>query len=95
MAPTPEERASEDEVVELPDDETAAGPARGVTCDAFTRWGLRVLLDDAELAVSELVTNAFKHGLPPVILTLSQRAGRVRVDLTDTRPSTAAWSGPW
>jgi anti-sigma regulatory factor (Ser/Thr protein kinase) len=97
MAPearTPEERASEDIVLTLPDDSTAAGQARKLVRDTFTRWGLAALLDDAELAVSELVTNAFKHGLPPVVLTLHQIAGSVRMDVSDTRPATVSREWP-
>lgn len=93
-ARTPEERVSEDVTVELPNDSTAAGLAREVVRDTFNRWGLSELLDDAELAVSELVTNAFKHGLPPVNLTLCQRAGCVRVDVSDTRPATVTREWP-
>lgn len=91
---TPLERANEDINVDLPDDRTAAGQAREAVRDAFARWGLEILLDDAELAVSEMVTNAFKHGLPPVRLTLCQRAGCVRVDVTDTRPATVTLEWP-
>ena len=96
MAPTartPEERASEDVVLELPDDYAAPGEAREAVRAAFGRWGLDVLVDDAELAVSELVTNAFEHGLPPVLLTLRQGEGRVRIDVTDARP--ASISAEW
>jgi anti-sigma regulatory factor (Ser/Thr protein kinase) len=94
VARTPEERANEAVVVELPNDSSAAGQARKVVREALTRWGLGVLLDDVELAVSELVTNAFKHGLPPVQLTLLQTAGTVRVDVSDTRPATTSVEWP-
>ena len=93
-ARTPEERATEAVVVELPNDSSAPGVARKCVRDTFARWGLSVLLDDAELAVSELVTNAYKHGLPPVVLTLQQVAGRVRVDVSDTRPAVATLEWP-
>ena len=93
-ARTPEERCDEELVVELPDSEGGAGVARDAVRDAFTRWNLSVLIDDAVLAVSELVTNAFKHGRPPVQLRLCQTEGRVRVDVTDTRPVTASVDWP-
>lgn len=93
-ARTPEERAGEDVVVVLPDHEAAAGQAREAVRETFTRWGLSVLVDDAVLAVSELVTNAFKHGRPPVLLRLCQRDGRVTVDVSDTRPATVSVEWP-
>jgi anti-sigma regulatory factor (Ser/Thr protein kinase) len=60
----------------------------------FDRWGLSVLIADVELAVSELVTKAVKHGLPPVILTLRQRVGHVTADVSDTRPETSSREWP-
>jgi len=44
------------------------------------------LIEDAALAVSELVTNAIRHGLPPVGLLLRRRLGQVRMDVNDARP---------
>ncbi|HUR15590.1 MAG TPA: ATP-binding protein [Mycobacteriales bacterium] len=93
-ARTPEERATEEVEVELSHDEAAAGRARNEVREAFTRWGLTVLVDDAVLAVSELVTNAVKHGHPPVLLRLSQCDGRVRIDVSDTRPETVSREWP-
>jgi anti-sigma regulatory factor (Ser/Thr protein kinase) len=93
-ARTVQERASEDVRTELPDDESAAGVARRAVGETFERWGLSVLVDDAVLAVSELVTNAFKHGVPPVVLELRQREGVVRVDVSDTRPATNSVEWP-
>lgn len=80
--------------MEMPDSDSAPGQARRVVREAFSRWKLTILIDDAELAVSELVTNAFKHGLPPVTLTLCQREGRVRVDVSDARPATTTLEWP-
>jgi len=85
---TPEERANDDVRLAMPDDARAAGQARRLVRSTLERWGLSSLVEDAELAVSELVTNAFRHGLPPVVLTLSQRVGTVRIDVSDTRPMT-------
>jgi len=39
--------------------------------------------DDLALAVSELVTNAIRHGGDPVTLTVLPREGTVRVEVTD------------
>lgn len=81
-------------MVELPDDKAAARQARTAVRETFSRWGLDVLVDDAVLAVSELVTNAFKHGRPPVALRLCQRDGRVQIDVSDTRPMTVSVEWP-
>lgn len=43
--------------------------------------------EDLALAVSELVTNAIRHGAAPVTLTVSADADRVRVEVTDGNPS--------
>lgn len=38
--------------------------ARGFTREALREWGMTALADIAELVVSELVTNAVRHGVP-------------------------------
>ncbi|HET7311541.1 MAG TPA: SpoIIE family protein phosphatase [Mycobacteriales bacterium] len=43
----------------------------------------RSVVDDVELVVSELVTNALLHGAAPVVLRLSTLADRVRVEVED------------
>ena len=73
----------------LPDDAGAPGQARRVVREALTEWGLAHLVDDAELVVSELVTNAWRHGLPPVLLELRHSGTALRLDVTDRRPATA------
>jgi anti-sigma regulatory factor (Ser/Thr protein kinase) len=85
---TAEERANDDVTVRLPDDASSPRLAREAVRTALARWGLPELFDDVELAVSELVTNAIKHGLPPVILSLRQRAGSMRIAVSDMRPAT-------
>ena len=79
--------AADDVLVALPDDTSAPALARDVVRKTLTRWRLQELCDDAALAVSELVTNAFKHALPPVLLRLSRRPGKVRVEVSDMRPA--------
>lgn len=71
---------------QLPNDATAAGQARRDVRLIFTRWRLLAVIEDAALAVSELVTNAMRHGLPPIGLRLRRRAGQVRIDVNDARP---------
>jgi anti-sigma regulatory factor (Ser/Thr protein kinase) len=43
--------------------------------------------DDLALAVSELVTNAIRHGGEPVTLTIVPKDGVVRVEVTDGSPA--------
>jgi anti-sigma regulatory factor (Ser/Thr protein kinase) len=38
---------------------------------------------DARLLVSELVTNAFRHGMPPITLTTELHPGFLRVEVAD------------
>ncbi|WP_325117158.1 MULTISPECIES: ATP-binding protein [Streptomyces] len=49
------------------------------------------LADDALLVVSELITNAVVHALPPASLCLSRQGGRaacaVRIEVTDAGPA--------
>ena len=73
----------------LPHDSTAPRRARAVVRDTLTHWQLVELIDDAELASSELVTNALKHGLPPVVLEICQSTSSLRITVSDGRPSTA------
>jgi anti-sigma regulatory factor (Ser/Thr protein kinase) len=67
--------------------------ALGAEPDAVPRarhFASRLLIDhtphraaDAELVVTELVTNAVLHGLPPVVLRIDQLANRIRVEVED------------
>jgi anti-sigma regulatory factor (Ser/Thr protein kinase) len=75
--------------LDLPDDATAPRLARALVRDTLHEWGLHALVDDAETAVSELVTNALRHGLPPVAVSLHHQVGTFRIDVSDGRPSTA------
>ncbi|MEU8526829.1 ATP-binding protein [Streptomyces sp. NPDC048629] len=45
-------------------DDTAPGTARSFTRDALIAWGVEDLLDHVVLIVSELATNAERHGRP-------------------------------
>lgn len=72
----------------LPDDPSGAGRARTLVRETLTAWGLSSLTEDAELAVTELVSNAYRHGLPPVVLLLRRNALTIRIDVSDARPAT-------
>jgi anti-sigma regulatory factor (Ser/Thr protein kinase) len=71
----------------LPADEQAAAEAR-----RFARnWGGQQalpgrLVDDLELVVAELVSNAVRHGVPPYEIELSASDGVVRGEVRDGSP---------
>lgn len=59
---------------------------------AMQQWRIPPdLADDALLVVSELITNAVVHALPPASLCLSWQGGRaacaVRIEVTDAGPA--------
>lgn len=56
---------------------TSVGASRDFTVDVLTGWQLAALVDDIELCVSEMATNALLHGVPP------GREFAVRIDLAD------------
>ncbi|MGW7062601.1 ATP-binding protein [Streptomyces sp. NPDC054904] len=59
-------------VWQLPDVATCPHTAREQVSRTLRDWGLPWMVDDATLIVSELVTNAAKHGRAPVWHTLRQ-----------------------
>ncbi len=75
--------------MDLPQDARAAGQARRVARAALVRWQLPGLIDSVLLAVSELVTNAVRHGRPPVSMQLERQDERLRLDVHDGSPATA------
>jgi anti-sigma regulatory factor (Ser/Thr protein kinase) len=75
-------------IAELGDGPTEVGRARRLLATVLDRWGVGG--DAAEVAVlltSELVTNAIRHGVPPIVLRagLAPR-GAVRIEVDDLRP---------
>ncbi|MET7550861.1 ATP-binding protein [Streptomyces sp. NPDC005500] len=77
-------------------DETAASVARSSTRRVLIAWGMSEdVLDEVLLVVSELVTNAVEHALPPISLHLDRQAApaTVHVEVSDGGP--AAVPGPW
>jgi anti-sigma regulatory factor (Ser/Thr protein kinase) len=62
----------------------AVGAARTAACGQLDAWGEHpALAEVAELAVSELVTNAIRHGTGPLTLRLSRHDDGVVVEVTD------------
>ncbi|WP_306185280.1 SpoIIE family protein phosphatase [Streptomyces sp. MK5] len=72
----------------LPDEPAAVANARALATAQLTEWGLERVADTTELIVSELVTNAVRHGAAPITLRLIRH--RVLVcevtDASDTVP---------
>lgn len=58
--------------------------ARTTVADACHNWHLGQLADTASLLVSELVTNAVRHALPPISLHITKLGPhRIRVEVAD------------
>jgi anti-sigma regulatory factor (Ser/Thr protein kinase) len=77
-----------DAEVTLPDGPEGANFARRAMARAGELWRLdREVTDTAMLLVSELVTNAIRHGKPPVGLALRLDGSRLRVEVTDCSPT--------
>ena len=86
LSMVPEDAVSEEgdpARLELPDDNTAPALARSHTRRVLSRWSLPGVVEPLLLVVSELVTNAVRHGRPPVALRLRREGRGVRVDVHD------------
>jgi anti-sigma regulatory factor (Ser/Thr protein kinase) len=67
----------------LPVDEQAPGQARRFLREASCQTHHARVMDEAELLVSELVTNAVVHGAPPVTVNVECDGTDLRVAVTD------------
>ncbi len=84
-----------DEEVTLPDGPEGASFARRAMARAAVLWRLdREMTETALLLVSELATNAIRHGSPPVRLSLRLDRDRLRVEVTDSSPTLPELSRP-
>jgi anti-sigma regulatory factor (Ser/Thr protein kinase) len=84
-----------DEEVTLPDGPEGASFARRAMARAADLWLLdREMTETALLLVSELATNAIRHGAPPVRLSLRLDKDRLRVEVTDSSPALPELSHP-
>ncbi|WIM99866.1 ATP-binding protein [Actinoplanes oblitus] len=70
---------------DLPLDSTAPGWARSAVTAVLGGWGLRdrAWLDDVAAVVSELVTNAVRHGGGAVVVDVEAYGGQVIVSVAD------------
>ncbi|MGW1886780.1 SpoIIE family protein phosphatase [Streptomyces sp. NPDC001970] len=67
----------------LPSDDTTVRRARNLAAGQLAEWGLEGLEDSTKLIVSELVTNAVRHGTGPIDLRLT-RHQVLTVEVSDT-----------
>ncbi|MFD7055358.1 ATP-binding protein [Streptomyces mirabilis] len=70
-----------------PGDQSAVRSARTLAARQLTEWGLQGLQDATQLIVSELVTNAIRHGTGQIELRLV-RHQVLTCEVSDTGPST-------
>ncbi len=72
---------------EFPAEPDSPGSARHFAVEALRSCGLEgVTLDDAQLVLSELATNAVIHARTPFSVTISATASRVRMAVRDASP---------
>ncbi|GAA1534943.1 ATP-binding protein [Streptomyces albidochromogenes] len=90
-----------DHVCPVPHTPGAVPAVRGRVRDLLAEWGLSPdAVMDALVVVSELLTNALVHALPPATLRLSRVRvdghGALRVEVTDAGPVLAGdgWEAP-
>ncbi|MEV6715844.1 ATP-binding protein [Lentzea sp. NPDC051208] len=73
--------------VTLTADGGSCAHARQVVREAAVSWELSEdLSDDAQLVVTELVSNGIDHGEGPITLTVSRKAGGMLVEVRDESP---------
>jgi anti-sigma regulatory factor (Ser/Thr protein kinase) len=71
----------------LPKDQLAPALARRFLLETVCEVHMTRVVDEAELLVSELITNGILHGAPPVTLRLTCEAGyALRVEVSDSSP---------
>ncbi|MCI3273383.1 ATP-binding SpoIIE family protein phosphatase [Streptomyces cylindrosporus] len=64
----------------------AVASTRHYLRDVLKRWGSEALLDDLQLMLSEVVTNALIHAQSDVDIRMRRHAGGVRVEVQDSSP---------
>ncbi|MGK5531720.1 ATP-binding protein [Streptomyces sp. URMC 129] len=76
-----------DVVLDLPEDGGSAARARDFARRTLLRHAYRGHHDDVVLVVSELVSNALRHGHGAPVLRMAGTPLRVRVEVTDDSPA--------
>ncbi len=69
--------------LDLPLDPQGSALARTLVREVLAEWAMEGLLDEAEVVVSELVTNAVTHGGSACRLELSHTSGALRIEVSD------------
>jgi len=69
--------------VALPATTTAPRDARRFTVETLRKWGADTVVEEAELIVSELVTNALRHASSPSRVVLSTNDSCLRIEVAD------------
>ena len=70
----------------LPGEAASVGPARAFVAEALRGADLDALVDDAELAVAELVTNVVIHARTPMVVRVTRAGAGARVEISDGSP---------
>lgn len=74
--------------VTLTADGGSCARARQVVREAAVTWGLSEdLTDDAQLVVTELVSNGIDHGEGPLTLTVTRKSAGMLVEVHDRSPN--------
>jgi anti-sigma regulatory factor (Ser/Thr protein kinase) len=73
--------------LELPPDRAAAAKARHFVGETMQAWNFDDVIPDAELLVSELVTNAVLHARSTSRVTIEHNGTTLRVSVSDTSPT--------
>ena len=71
----------------LPPDHAAAARARRFVSDTLRGWGCDDAIPDAQLLVSELVTNAVLHARSATLVTVERAGATVRISVDDDSPT--------
>ncbi len=75
-------------------DASAPAQARRASRQVLVGWRLPGLVDSVLMVVSELVTNAVRHGRPPVWLELRRSPAALRVSVHDDDPTDPGTPSP-
>jgi len=73
--------------LQLSPDHAAASKARRFVSDTMREWGCADAIPDAELLVSELVTNAVLHARSATRVTIDHAGTTVRISVCDDSPA--------
>jgi hypothetical protein len=73
-------------VFAVPPEPRSVPSARKFCRDTLSRWGLAGMVDDAQIVLSELVTNGVLHARTPLGVTVSAESGALEIAVSDDNP---------